>query len=160
MKSIARDDNQLTLIYSSTTRVGKRTRAHIDALKDRELQTIDIAETPLTGTQWAEVADGLNKKIKDLLSYEEIEDDDELQGSDFDDNDYIKILKERPELLAHPIAIQGDRMKQIINPTEIQEFIGVDSAGLEKKMMYDEPVISNQTKNEKFIEKDDTTENP
>ena len=160
MKSIARNENQLTLIYSSTTRVGKRTRAHIDALKDRELQTIDIVETPLTGTQWAEVADGLNKKIKDLLSYEELSDDDELQGSDFDDNDYIKILRERPELLAHPIAIEGDRMKQIINPTEIQEFIGVDSAGLEKKMMYDEPVISNQTKNEKFIEKDDHTENP
>lgn len=155
MKSIARDENQVTLIYSSTTRVGKRTRAHIDAIKDKELQTIDIAENPLTGTQWAEIATEMNKQIKDLISYDELTEDDELQDSDFDDNDYIKILKERPEVFVHPIAINGNTIKQIINPTEVQEFLGVDSAGLEKKMMHEDPIIDNQTKGENFINKND-----
>ncbi|WP_051908150.1 arsenate reductase family protein [Flavimarina sp. Hel_I_48] len=155
MDSIARNDNQITLIYSSKTRLGKRTRAHVDAVQGTKLQTIDIAETKLTGTQWAELAIGLNKQIKDLVNYEEADKDEEdkVQG-DFDDASYINILNHSPELFTHPIAILGKNMLQITNPTDIQQFIEVDSAGLEKKMMYDEPVISSQTKGEKFIEKE------
>jgi arsenate reductase len=154
MKSIARNDNQITLVYSSKTRLGKRTRAHVAAVEDDKLQTIDVAETKLTGTQWAELAQGLNKTIKDLVNYEEAdsEEEDQVQG-DFDDNAYINILNHNPELFTHPIAILGEKMLQITNPTDIQQFIEVDSAGLEKKMMYDEPVISRQTNGEKFIEK-------
>jgi arsenate reductase len=154
MKSIARNDNQLTLVYSSKTRIGKRTRAHVEAVKSIDLQTIDIAETKLTGTQWAELAQGLNIEIKDLVNYEEadFEEEDKVQG-DFDEDSYINILNHSPELFTHPIVILGDKMMQITNPTDIQQFIEVDSAGLEKKMMYDEPVINRQTKGEKFIEK-------
>ena len=153
MKSIARDENQITLIYNSENHVGERTFAHASAIKDKELQAIDIAKTPLTGTQWAELADGLNTDVKGLLSFENVSDDDEIKTADYDENDYIKIIEHRPELLAHPILIHGDAMKQIVNPTEAQEFLGVDSAGLEKKMMHEEPTISSTTKKEHFIEK-------
>ena len=154
MNSIARNDNQITLVYSSKTRLGKRTRAHVEAVKSMDLQTIDVAETKLTGTQWAELAQGLSKEIKDLVSYEEADnaEEDKVQG-DFDENDYINILNNNPELFTHPIAILGKKMLQITNPTDIQQFIEVDSAGLEKKMMHEEPVISRQTKGERFIEK-------
>ena len=154
MNSIARNDNQITLVYSSKTRLGKRTRAHVDAVKSTDLQTIDIAETKLTGTQWAELAEGLQTNIKEFVNYEEAdnEEEDQVQG-DYGDDDYINILNNNPELFTHPIAILGKQMLQITNPTDIQQFIEVDSAGLEKKMMYDEPVISSQTKGEKFIQK-------
>ena len=153
MKSIARNENQITLIYSSTSRIGERTYAHISAVKDKKLQTIDISKTPLTGTQWAELAEELNKPMKELLSFEDVADDDELKDSDFDENDYVNILKNRPELFAHPVIIHQDTVKQINNPTQAQEFLGVDSAGLEKKMHDDEPVISSTTKKEHFIDK-------
>ena len=161
MKSIARNDDQLTLIYSSETRVGKRTLAHISAIEDAKLQTMDIAETKLTGTQWEEIAEGLGVKLKDLVSYEEVDEDEEKQAEgDYEDYDYINILNNNPKLFVHPVAILGDKMKKITNPTQIQEFIDVDSAGLEKKMMYDDPVISKQTKGEKFIDKPEGEENP
>ncbi|PHQ30194.1 MAG: hypothetical protein COA80_05790 [Leeuwenhoekiella sp.] len=156
MKSIARSENQITLIYNSENHVGERTHAHASAIKDKELQAIDIAKTPLTGTQWAELADGLNTTVKGLLSFENVSDDDELKTADFDENDYIKIIENRPELLAHPILIHDDKMKQVTNPTEAQEFLGVDSAGLEKKMMHEEPTISNTTKKEHFVDKPET----
>ncbi|MEH6405912.1 MAG: hypothetical protein V7767_01395 [Leeuwenhoekiella sp.] len=160
MKAIARDENQITLIYSSTTRNGQRTRAHVDAAKFAELQTIDIVKQNLTGTQWAEIASDLGKKIKDLISFEEVEGNEELRNGDFDDNDYIKILHEQPDVLAHPIVIRGERIKQIVNPTEVQEFLDVDSAGLKKGMMQDEPLIERQTKGEHYIDKKDNLENP
>ncbi len=161
MKSIARDDDQLTLIYSSATRVGERTRAHVAAVEDTKLQTIDIAETKLTGTQWAEIAQGLGVELKDLISYDEVDEDEEEESEgDFDENDIINILSNNPKLFVHPVAILGDKMKKITNPTQIQEFIEVDSAGLKKGMMYEEPVISRQTKGEKFIDKPEGEENP
>ena len=155
MKSIARNENQLTLIYSSTSRIGERTYGQIAAVKDKELQTIDISKTPLTGTQWAELAEELGKPMKELLSYEDVSDDDDIKDEDYDENDYVNILKNRPELFAHPVIIHQDTMMQITNPTQVQEFLGVDSAGLEKKMMHDEPTISSTTKKEKFIDKPD-----
>ena len=161
MKSIARDDDQITLIYSSKTRVGERTLAHVSAVENNKLQTIDIAETKLTGTQWAEIAQGLGVEIKDLISYEEVDENEEQESNgDFDENDIINILDNNPRLFVHPVAILGDKFKKITNPTQIQEFIEVDSAGLEKKMMYEEPTISRQTKGEKFIDKPEGEENP
>ncbi len=156
MKSIARAENQITLIYNSENHIGERTHAHASAVKDKDLQTIDISKTKLTGTQWAELADGLNTTVKALLSFENVDDEEDLKSADYDENDYIKILENRPELLAHPILIHDDKMKQITNPTEAQEFLGVDSAGLEKKMMHEEPTIENKTKKEHFIDKPET----
>ena len=155
MKSIARNENQVTLIYSSTTRIGERTYGHLSAVRDKDLQTIDISKTPLTGTQWAELSEELNKPLKELFSFEYVSDGDELKSADYDENDYVNIVKNRPELLAHPIIIHQDEMKQITNPTQAQEFLGVDSAGLDQKMMYDEPTISSTTKKEHFIDKPD-----
>lgn len=154
MDSIARNDNQLTLVYSSATRQGKRARAHVDAVKFTEIQTIDVATSKLTGTQWTEIAQGLNIPMKELINYEEVDEDEEEQmKGDFDDNAYISILNNNPKLFTHSVVIMGDTMKQITNPTDIQQFIEVDSAGLEKKMMDDEPLISKQTKGEKFVDK-------
>lgn len=160
-KSIARNDDQLTLIYSSATRVGQRTRAQIAGIEDKKLQAIDIVNTKLTGTQWAEIAIGLGVQMKDLISYDEVDEEEEkYAGGDYDENSLINILNNNPKLFVHPVVILGEKMKKITNPTQIQEFIEVDSAGLEKKMMYEEPVISRQTKGEKFIEKPEGEENP
>mgnify|MGYP001488659733 FL=1 len=154
MKSIARNDRTLTLIYSSETRVGQRTRAQIAGIDDKVLQDIDVSKQKLTGTQWAEIAEGLNKPIKELVDFDELEETSELnEDTDYDENDYINILNHNPKAFAHPVAILGEKMVLITNPTEIQEFLEVDSAGLKQNMMDDKPDISRQTNGEKFIDK-------
>ncbi|MGB5943492.1 MAG: hypothetical protein WBG71_11480 [Leeuwenhoekiella sp.] len=158
MKSLSRDNNQITLIYSSKTRIGERTRAHISATDNNRLQTIDIVKQQLTGTQWAEIADGLNKPLKELLHYEDTSDDKKYMEGDFDENSIINILNKQPELFTHPVLIKGDEILEITNPTDVQQLIEVDSAGLEKTMMHEEPTISRQTKGEKFKQKPKGTE--
>jgi arsenate reductase-like glutaredoxin family protein len=148
MGVIARDKNQLTLIYSSNTRVGTHTLSYLTGI-DEKLLPIDIAKTKVTGTQWAEIADMLGCKIGDLVDKRVVKVED---TSGFTSEDWIKILQNDNEVLTQPIAINGDKIKQIANPPEVLNFFGVESAGIEKTMHTDKPNIDNTTNGENFIE--------
>jgi len=148
MGVIARDDKQFTLIYSSNTRVGTHTLSYLQGIEEK-IQTIDIAKVKVTGTQWAEIAVSLGKKVGDLVDKRMVKAEN---TSEFTSEDWIKILQNNNEVLTQPIAINGTRTQQIVNPSEVMTFFGVESAGLEKNYDEEDPVIENTTKNEKFIE--------
>lgn len=154
MGVIARNDRQLTLIYSSNTRVGTHTLSYLTGINEQYL-AIDLAKTKVSDTQWAEIADALGVKIGDLVDKRELDIDDE-STSNFGSNDWLKIIQNNDSVISRPIAIKGSRTKQIDNPTEIMEFFEVDSAGLEQSPLEGtEPDIERTTKNENFIEKDE-----
>jgi arsenate reductase-like glutaredoxin family protein len=147
MAVLARDENELILIYSSNTRVGKHTLSYLQGTKHR-INTIDIAKTKVTGTQWAEIADDLGVKIGDLVDKRVL--DEKTDYSNFDSDDWIKVLQNNNEVLTQPIAIKGKRVQQIENPPNIMEFFDVDSAGLKKTMHTDDPTIEPTTNGEDF----------
>lgn len=149
MGVIARDDKQFTLIYSSNTRVGRKTIGYVKGGTGDKLQLIDIAEVKMTGTQWAEIADMLGKSIGDLVDKRVMNEDVETVEK-YDDNDWIKILQHNDEVLSQPIAINGDEIMQVIHPADVLNFFSVDSAGLKKTMHTEEPTIKPTTKGERF----------
>lgn len=153
MGVIARDEKQLTLIYSSNTRVGTHTLSYLTGIDERYL-AIDLAKTKVSDTQWAEIADSLGVKIGDLVDKRTL-DIDVQSTAEFDSNDWLKIIQKNDSVISRPIAIKGKRTKQIGNPTEIMEFFEVDSAGLEQSPSNDtQPDIERTTEKENFIEKD------
>ena len=137
MGVIARNDNQLTLIYSSNTRVGNHTLSYLTGIDVRYL-AIDLAKSKVGDTQWAEIADALGVKIGDLVDTRELDLDFE-STSQFGSNDWLKIIQNNDFVISKPIAIMGDRTMQIDNPTEILEFFSVDSAGLEQSPSNETP---------------------
>ncbi len=147
MAVIARDKNELILIYSSNTRVGKHTLGYIQGSNDK-INTIDIAKVKVTGTQWVEIADDLGKKVEDLIDKRVL--DEETDRSNFSTDDWIKVLQNNNEVLTQPIAIQGERIKQIENPPNIMDFFNVDSAGLKKTMHTEDPTIKPTTDDEDY----------
>ncbi len=153
MGVIARNERQLTLIYSSNTRVGTHTLSYLTGI-DEPYLAIDLAKTKVSDTQWVEIAAALGVEIGDLV-------DKRVLGleidstSEFDSNDWIKIIQKNDSVISRPIAICGNKTKQIDNPPEIMEFFKVDSAGLEQSPSNGhEPDLERTTDNEKFIEKD------
>lgn len=154
MGVIARDKNQLTLIYSSNTRVGTWTLSYLEGI-DKPFLAIDLAKTKVADTQWAEIADSMGVKIGDLVDKRAV--DGNVENTDeFDDNDWIKIIQKNDSVISFPIAIMGKKVKQIINAPSIMEFFEVDSAGLEQSPSNGAPPdIERTTENEKFIEKED-----
>lgn len=154
MGVFATDKNQLTLIYSSNTRVGTWTLSYLEGI-DKPYLAIDIAKTKVTGTQWAEIADKLNCTIGDLVDKREMEIEVE-SAADFTDTDWVKIIQKNDTVITKPIAIMGDRIAQIINAPKIMEFFEVDSAGLEQSPTEANTLdIERTTENENFIEEED-----
>ncbi|WP_373519598.1 arsenate reductase family protein [Pricia sp.] len=133
MGVIAKDDNQITLFYNSETSIGKQTLGYVES-SEREILTVDISKTKVTGTQWTELAAGVEIPIRELVD----QDNPEFQkayGSDevdLDEHDWLRVLEKTPSVLAYPIAIQGKRFLAIKNPSDFAKFIESDSAGIEK----------------------------
>lgn len=154
MGVIARNNKMLTLIYSSNTRVGTHTLSYLTGI-DVKYLAIDLAKTKIPGTQWAEIAEALGVKIGDLVDKRELDLSSD-SAAEFSSDDWIKIIQNNDAVISRPIAIKGNRTKQIDNPTEIMEFFEVDSAGLEQSPSNNtEPDIERTTENENFIEKDE-----
>ncbi|MBK5212524.1 MAG: hypothetical protein JJE55_02540 [Flavobacteriaceae bacterium] len=150
MGVIARNEKQVTLIYSSNTRVGRLTLSYL-AGTDEKYLSIDLAKTKVSDTQWAEIADALGVKIGDLVDKRELDMSSE-STAEFSSNDWLKIIQKNDSVISRPIAIKGKRTKQIDNPPEIMEFFGVDSAGLEQSPMDDGHLdIERTTDTENFI---------
>ena len=137
MGVLARDDREFTLIYSSNTRVGKHTLSYIQGIRDK-VNAIDIAQTKVPDTVWAELAETMGMSVGDLVDKRVVKADD---TSEFDTNDWLKILQNNNEVLTQPIAINGKKTQQIVNPTDVLKFFNVDSAGLEKTMHTEKPTI-------------------
>ncbi len=153
MGQIARDENQLTLIFSSNTRVGKRVYAYLKGLDDKKYLAIDISKTKIPDTQWVEIADALDIPISELVD-KKILDMDSDSTSNFGPNDWLKIIQKNDKALYYPIAIKGKVTRQLVSSTELLEFYEVDSAGLEQSPSNDTPPdIERTTGDENFIEK-------
>ncbi len=151
MGIIARDDNQLTLIYSSNTRVGTHTLSYLTGI-DKPYLAIDLAHTKVGDTMWVEIAESLKCKVGDLVDKRELDMDPE-STMEFGTHDWLKIIQANDAVISRPIAIQGQRTMQISNPTEILEFFQVDSAGLDESPSEGKPDSERTNADENFIER-------
>jgi arsenate reductase-like glutaredoxin family protein len=146
---LASDERQFTLIYSSESSIGKQTLAYIESL-EAEIRTIDITKTKFGDTVWVSMADEMKVPLEDLFSRDH-PDAPEDSNNDFSTDDWLKLIKHNPKLLQQPIAIKGKKIKQISTPSEVLQFFEVDSAGLEKENIGDDPTTESETKGEQFI---------
>lgn len=154
MGIIARDENQITLIFSSSTRLGTHTLSYLRGI-DKTYLPIDLAKSKLGDTIWVEIAEALGVKVGDLVDKREL-DIDSAVTADFGTHDWIKIIQSNDAVISRPIFIKGEITKQIDNPTEILEFFDVDSAGIELSSFGDDNLGIEKTSNgETFIEKNE-----
>lgn len=130
---ISKHKNMIKLYYSSKSSVGKQTHSYLNAsLKD--LLAIDVTKTNVTGSQWKEMAEHLKSSVGNLItknhpSFTRLHD----INIDLDDNGWIKILDNNPEVLVHPIVIIDNTYIQIKNPSDIEKILEPNSKGINEK---------------------------
>ncbi|WP_343487335.1 hypothetical protein [Allomuricauda sp. d1] len=134
MGVIATDKREIKFYYSSASSIGKQALGYVQS-SDKEVMNIDVCKTNMTGTQWAEIAAGLGKKVHQLIDVshpdfineygEEVEIEDE--------HDWMKILEKTPSVLKYPIIVSEETYLQVKQPSDAKIFLDGDSAEIEKK---------------------------
>ncbi|MBC3846286.1 hypothetical protein H8K90_07840 [Winogradskyella echinorum] len=121
------DDRQITCVYNSKSNKDKQTLAYLTA-SEKRLLSLDISKEEITGTQWAELAVRLDKKLCNLIDKEQIDGD----ITNFSDSDCITILRENPSALKGAIVFTEHIAKLILNPSKVLEFIDADTNKISK----------------------------
>lgn len=134
MGIISTDKNKITLIYNSGTSLGKQTYSYV-CTSEKDILAIDTLKTNITGTQWLEIADGLDLEISDLIQKEF---PNYLKLYDpkvkLKPEDWIKIIKNHPEVVIFPILIMKDKFYQIKNPSDFIRLTNSDSADVSRNL--------------------------
>ncbi|MEB8345205.1 hypothetical protein OO010_04055 [Flavobacteriaceae bacterium KMM 6898] len=119
MGEIATSERQITLYYNPNSTRAKQTLAYAKA-EGLPIHEIDILKTPITGTQIAELAGRLDMEIKDLVNQDHpIYIAKFKEHHDFSDDDWIKMIRNNPDIMKQPIAIRGKLTILIETPTDI-----------------------------------------
>lgn len=139
--------SQITCIYSSSNTNNKKLMAYLSASKKKVL-TIDIDKTMLSDTQWHDIALKLNISLADIMHVNAIK---EFNKGTYSEESLVKILANNPEALKGAIILEGQQIAHVTIYSELLKFFNVDSAGLDKTMHTEDPVISSKTKNDSFI---------
>lgn len=127
------DKKQVTLYYSSKNSLGKQINAYVES-SDLKNLTIDVSKTNVTGTQWAEMAEGLQKPIAKIVDTDHADfktayGDGEVN---LDNDDWLKVLDKSPHLLKYPIVIKGKDFIELKSASDFKQYMEPDSAGLDK----------------------------
>lgn len=127
MGVISTDKNEIKLYYNSDSSIGKQIHAYVLA-SERKIFAIDISKTKVTGTQWAELAKGLNFSISDLINRDHPNFTKNYDKNiDLEEHDWLKIIENNPAVLTAPIAIIGELYVQLHSPSEFIKYIEPDS---------------------------------
>jgi arsenate reductase len=118
MGEIATSHRQITIFYNSNSNRAKQTLAYAKA-EGLPILEIDIIKNALTGTQIAEIASKLNIEIKDLVNQEHPSYQSHFKHHNLSSEDWIKMIRNNPEIMKQPIALKGDKTFLIETPTDI-----------------------------------------
>lgn len=131
MGTISTNKNMITLYYNSQTALGKQTYPYVTTA-NKKVKAIDISKTKVTGTQWATIADNLNITIGELINNEHPDFVKNYQEtSDFDSEDWIKVLNNNPDTLRCPVIIVGESYYLLNTPSDFLKYIESNSGGID-----------------------------
>jgi arsenate reductase len=118
MGEIATSKRQITLFYNANSTRAKQTLAFAEA-EGLPILEVDMLKTKLTGTQILELADKLHLEVKDLVNQNHPNYTKKFEHHDFSQEDWIKMIKNNPEIMNQPIAIRGEITILVNTPTDI-----------------------------------------
>ncbi|MBT8191616.1 MAG: glutaredoxin [Saprospiraceae bacterium] len=107
------------LIYYNPNKSGDRkTVAHAQGTGFK-IRTYHHSQAPSTTTSWKTILNSLQMHPKELLNKADPYYQNNLRGKEFDDEDWLNVLKKNPNLIKSPIAISGNRAIICRTPTDI-----------------------------------------
>ncbi|MDZ7607267.1 MAG: glutaredoxin [Cyclobacteriaceae bacterium] len=122
--------NEMWLLFDPASATHRKTRVLAMSIT-KNVNEISLRHTKLTKMRWAELLALLNLAPKNLLDKSLKKYQEELAGHDFDDDDWLDILRNNPELVKAPLAVMNGRAILCNSPKDIYKLApeGVQKEG-------------------------------
>jgi arsenate reductase len=117
-----RHPNELWLFFDCESGSHKKTRALAKSIT-RHVNEFSLSHNKLSKLRWAEILLMLNMRPKDLLNKSDKKYQEMIAGHDFDDDNWLEILRENPCMIKAPIAILDKKAVLCINPKDIYKLL-------------------------------------
>jgi arsenate reductase len=109
---------EILIYYNPNSSSDRQTVAHALGT-GMIIRTYHHDQAPSTTTSWKTILESLNMHPKDLLNKADPYYQENIKGKEFDDEDWLNVLKRNPHLIKSPIAMKGNKAILCQTPTDI-----------------------------------------
>ena len=109
---------EILIYYNPKSSSDRKTVAHAQSMVSH-IKSFAFDKSPSTGTSWQQILHSLDMHPKELLNKANPYYQKHIRGRDFDEESWVKVLQNNPELIKAPIAIRGNRAILCSTPTDI-----------------------------------------
>lgn len=110
--------NEMWLFYNCESVSHKKTMAHAKSIT-KNINEFTFQHNKLNKLRWAEILEMLQLRPKDILNKSNKKYQEELAGHDFDDDNWLGILRNNPCMIKGPVVIMNDKAVLCLNPKDI-----------------------------------------
>ena len=122
---------EVTIIYNFEKRQGREAVAYGKEIAEN-VREIDISKNPLTERQMAELLMKLDVKVEEIIDRTSELYQDKYEGVDMEEQDWLGVIKQNPELMKTPIGILGNKAVICESPNDILKLD--DGQGFDQNM--------------------------
>lgn len=116
MAILKTNKRQLIYIYSGTSIFGKKLLPYLSTSK-KAVRVIDIDKEKISNTIWVEISKLVKKPFHKLFFKKKIN-----HETNYNTDDWIKIIQNNPSMLMYPIMISDERALQIKKRVDLFSF--------------------------------------
>ena len=116
------NQREILIYYDPTSSNDRKTVAHAQGLVSH-VKAYSYDKAPSTTTSWRQILAALNMHPKDLMNKAHPYYQANIRGREFDDEDWLNVIRYNPALLKAPIAIRGNRAVLCTNATEVYKLM-------------------------------------
>ena len=110
--------NEMWLFLDFESSMHKKTRALAHSIT-KNVNEFSLQHNKMSKLRWVEILNLLQLKPKDILNKANAKYQSELAGHEFDEDSWLEILRNNPDMIKAPIAIMNGKAVLCVNPKDI-----------------------------------------
>ncbi len=109
---------EILIYYNPDSTADRQTVAFAKSIV-KHVKTYSFDKSPSTGTSWQQILAALELHPKELMNKAHPYYQQHIRGRDFNEQDWLNVLKYNPQIIKAPIAMRGSKAILCSTPTDI-----------------------------------------
>ena len=120
------NQREIMIYYNPESSSDRKTVAHAQGISPH-IKTYAHSKSPSTSTSWQMILRSLDVHPKELLNKAHPYYQQNIRGREFNEEDWITVISNNPDLIKAPIAVRGRRAVICNNPTDIYKLTALST---------------------------------